>query len=153
MSGQDWLLLFAVWLVASVACRLYLRKPLWASTSPHARFSERWVSARMGSGLVARLGTARNCMHVQVTGTGLAIHPHFPFTLGFMPEIYDLDHVIPLDQVMAATILSDGRAKAVEVRYRLPDGRDNAAQLLIKDAAGFVAAVRAPRRPQVGNGG
>jgi hypothetical protein len=53
-------------------------------------FVERWASARPGSGLVARLSTARNCMQVQVTATELRIHPHFPFTLGFMPELYDL---------------------------------------------------------------
>lgn len=136
-----WVALMLSWLVASVVYRRQAGKPMFAAAPPDAGFSERWVSARMGTGLVARLGTARHCMHVQVSQRALRIHPHFPFTLAFMPELYDLDHVIPLPQVLSATILSDGRVKAVEVRYTRPDGSAGTAQLLLRQAEAFTQAV------------
>lgn len=141
-----WAGLFLLWLASSVVYRLYFTKPLLATTLPNATFSERWASTRIGTGLVARLGTARNCIHVQVTATELKIHPHFPFTLGFMPEIYDLDHTIPLEKLRSATILSDGRAKAVEVKYTTHGGNDGTAHLLLRDAETFVHAVLAHKR-------
>lgn len=130
--------------VLSVVSRRYRGLPMFASVSPSARFSETWASVRVGTGMVARLGTARNCMHVQVTDDTLELHPHFPFTLGFMPEIYNLDHRIPLDHIRSATVLSHGRLKAVEVKYRNAQGGEGVAQLLLKDAEAFVQQA-APR--------
>lgn len=138
-----WGALVLAWLVASIGYRLYSAKPLVAAARADAKFSERWASTRMGTGLVARMGTARNCMCVQVTATELQVHPHFPFTLGFMPEIYDLDRTIPLDKLRTASILSDGRAKAVEVKYVTPNGDDGTVLLLLRNAEAFVHAALA----------
>ena len=141
MPPLAWAALSLLWIVSSIAYRLYFRKPIFASTLPGMSFSENWVSVRMGTGIIARLGVARNCIQVQVSTTHFMIHPHFPFTIGFMPEVYDLDLTIPLSKVRSATILSAGRAKAVEVRYVKDDGSDGTAQLLLRHAEPFVQAV------------
>lgn len=133
------------WLAGSVAWRRWRGMPLVARARAGSTFVEGWASARAGTGLVARLGTARNCMHVQVDAQTLRIHPHFPFTLGFMPELYDLDQVIPLDRVLSATILGGQRAQAVEVRHRLADGGEGVVMLLLRRADDFVRTVHAGR--------
>ena len=143
LPSEFWAGFFLLWVVSSIVYRRQSAKPLMATVLPDANFTEKWVSTRIGTGLLARLGTARNCVHVQVTTTELRIHPHFPFTLGFMPEIYDLDHAIPLAKIRSTTILSDGRAKAVEVRYTRRNGNDETAQLLLRNADAFVNAVLA----------
>jgi hypothetical protein len=140
-SAALWAGLLFAWLAGSIAYRWKLGKPIFARAHASAAFTERWASARPGSGLVARLSTARNCMHVQVTANELRIHPHFPFTLGFMPELYDLDHVIPLTRVRAATILGGNAAKLVEVTYQAANGKEAIVHLLLRKGEAFVAAV------------
>ena len=139
-SGAFWLSIVLLWFILSLAYRRARGKPLVATVSPRAVFVERWASARIGSGLISKLSTARNCMHVQVTDTELHIHPHFPFTLGFMPEIYGLDLTVPLDRVSSATILGGRYAKAVEVIYRTPAGGFATTQLLLRNSEAFVRA-------------
>jgi hypothetical protein len=133
-------LLFA-WLALSIAYRWKLGKPILARAHADATFVERWASARPGSGVLARLSTARNCMHVQVTASELRIHPHFPFTLAFMPELYDLDQVVALNTVQAATILRGNAAKLVEVKYQAANGKEGVVYLLLRKGEAFVAAV------------
>lgn len=133
-------LLFA-WLALSIAFRWTLGKPILARAHDDTAFVERWASVRPGSGLMARLSTARNCMHVQVTANELRIHPHFPFTLGFMPELYDLDRVVALKTVRAATILGGNAAKLVEVKYQAANGKEAVLYLLLRKGESFVAAV------------
>ena len=136
-----WLALFAAWLVLSVWWRRRQHNPVFARPSPGHTFAERWASGRAGHGLLARLGTARNCLHVQVACGELRVHPHFPFTLGFMPELYGLDHVVPLGSIRSAVILGGNYAKAVEVRYSLSTGQEAVLQLLLRNAEGFIHAV------------
>ena len=146
MPPEAWAALTLLWIVSSIAFRLYFKKPIFAVALPNSVFSENWVSTRMGTGIIARLGVARNCTRVQVTTNNFQINPHFPFTIGFMPEIYDLDYTVPLSRIRSATILSDGRSKAVEIKYFKDDGSEGSAQLLLRNAENFVQAVLAYRR-------
>ena len=57
-SPGFWLGGLFLWFALSIAYRRMVGKPLVASTRRGAAFSERWASARIGSGLMARLGTA-----------------------------------------------------------------------------------------------
>ena len=84
-------LAIAAWFLGSIAYRIGSGKGVFARPDPQAVFVERWASARAGHGPIARLATARNCLQVQLTPTELVVTPHFPFTLGFMPELYDYD--------------------------------------------------------------
>jgi hypothetical protein len=135
----------ALWFVASIAWRAFAGKPFFAMRRPNSTFDQRWASGRVGTGLLARLSTARNCLHIQVSEGTLHIHPHFPFTLGFLPEIYDLDQAVPLSAIQGAAILGGKRVKAVEVRFRTPTGEEETLQLLLKGAEGFVHAVMGNR--------
>ncbi len=140
-SPGFWLGVSFLWVALSIAYRRMAGKPLLASTRPGAAFSERWASARIGSGLMARLGTARNCMHVQIVGSALHLHPHFPFTIGFMPELYGLDLVVPLERISSAVITGGKHAKIVEVVYRTAGGDLNTVQLLLRNAGSFIHSV------------
>ena len=137
-SAGLWLGALFLWVALSITYRRMSGKPLVASARPGSVFAERWMSARIGTGLLARLGTARNCMHVQVTGSDLHLHPHFPFTIGFMPEIYGLDLVVPLERISSATITGGNYAQVVEVVYRTSGGELNTIQLLLRNAESFI---------------
>ena len=109
---------------------------------PHALFVERWASARAGNGPIARLATARNCLQVQLTATELVVTPHFPFTLGFMPELYDYDKRIALDSVMHASHLGGRRSRVVEIAYLKRDGSHAVLLLRLSGGDRFVDLVR-----------
>lgn len=136
-----WAGIALLWLALSIVYRRSMGKPLVAHARPGSRFMEGWASVRVGTGLMSRLGSARNCMQVQVTADVLHIHPHFPFTVGFMPELYDLDKVIPLSSIRSATILGGSRAKAVEVRYLTARKEEGVVHLLLRNAEAFIHAV------------
>jgi hypothetical protein len=138
LSSTFWLAAIVLWFALSVLYRIYAKKPMFATVGADCKFSEKWASGRFGTGVVARLGTAKNCIHVRVTDKTIEIHPQFPFTLGFMPEIYNLDHSIPLENVRSVIIMTDGRMKALEMKYKGRNGSDQVAQLLLKNAASFI---------------
>jgi hypothetical protein len=140
-----WAALVFIWLGASVIYRIAVGKPLFARTSQGSAFSERWTSGRAGNGILARMSTAKNCLHVQVDRQSLHIHPHFPITLGFVPEIYGMDHVVPLNAVRSAVILGGRHAQAVEVRYAVSGGEEQVLQLLLRNAEKFIHAVLGPK--------
>lgn len=144
-SAGTWALAIAAWFVASVAYRVVSRKGVFAHRRPDAVFVERWASGRSGSGLLSRLSTARNCLQVQLTPDELVITPHFPFTLGFVPEIYDLDKRITVKSVRRAVHLGGTYAQAVELTYSQPDGTEGVLQLLLRQGEVFVGKVLAAR--------
>jgi hypothetical protein len=131
------------WFAASVLWRRWQRRPLAARASPQAAFVERWASARFGSGLFARMATAKNCVQVQVVDGAIVVTPHFPFTLGFLPEVYGYDRRIPLAAVRSVRIMGrSGFGEVVEVRHAAAEdaGREDELQLLLRRAPAFVAA-------------
>lgn len=119
--------------------------PIFARSSPGMTFSERWASGRAGNGIVSRLSSAKNCLHVQVDREFLRVHPHFPITLGFVPEVYGMDQVVPLKTISSAAILGGKHAQAVDVRYRTPNGEEQTLVLLLRNAEGFIEAVLGSR--------
>lgn len=146
-----WALAIAAWFVASVAYRIGSGKGLFARRSPGAVFVERWASGRAGTGPLARLSTARNCLQVQVTASELLVSPHFPFSLAFMPEIYDYDKRIALAAVRKVTRLDGRLADTVEIAYARPDGSEAMLLLRLTQSRGFLERIQeagAARPPQ-----
>ena len=137
-----WALLIALWFVASAVYRRANGRPLHAAREPGAVFVARWVSARFGASLLSRLSTARNCVQVQVTRAEIVVTPHFPFTLGFLAEIYGYDRRIRLADVKSVLIVGGHFTPVVEVQYLDAQGREAALQLLLRRAVDFVAAAR-----------
>ncbi|MDP4301521.1 hypothetical protein [Leptothrix discophora] len=133
------------WFALSVIVRKWRGRHFFATRVPEAVFSERWASGRPGSGLFARLSTAKNCLHVQVTPEAVCVEPHFPISLGFVAEAYDMDHHIPLADIQSVTVLGGLRMKTVEVAYQSSGGKGGILYLLLRHAETFQEAVNRSR--------
>ena len=77
------------------------------------------------------MGGAKNCLNIAIADKRLYVFPIFPFNLMFLPEIYNLEHVIPLDQIesvelkkgvvgnsLELTFQSNGKTKAIKLRLK-----------------------------------
>ena len=62
-------------------------------------FTERWASGSSQKNLVTKLGGASNCLSITLSRNAVIIRPMFPFNLLFLPEVYDLEHVIPRSSI------------------------------------------------------
>lgn len=140
-----WAAGIAAWFMASLLHRSITGKGVFARPRPDALFVERWASGRAGTGLLARLSTARHCLQVQVTPQALQVTPQFPFILGFMAELYGLDQNVPLAQVRRVEHLGGRFAQAIEVAIVRPDGSPDVLQLLLRQGDAFVARLEAAR--------
>ena len=103
LSSQAFGVFVGVWVVgyllASVLIRRAQGKSPFAPTSNPYLFSEKWASGRALDTWWSKLGGARNCLFVGVSRDKIVIQPHFPFTLGFLPEIYRLETRIPMNRI------------------------------------------------------
>ena len=79
-------------------------------------FTERWVSGSSQKNLLTKLGGASNCLSVTLSRSALVVRPMFPFNLMFLPEIYDLEHVIARKDIkrIEPNTASDSRSVLVE---------------------------------------
>jgi hypothetical protein len=76
----------AIFIALSIGYRRWSGKPIFPRIPANARFAEHWASG----------GFASNCLLVAVTDAALIVVPRFTFNLMFLPQIYGLEHVIPL---------------------------------------------------------
>ena len=129
----DWFLWAAIgWvtfvILLSVLVRKGSGKPIVPRVPADAVFAERRASGRMAS----------NCLIVAVTPRTLLITPRFPFNLGFLPEIYGLEHTIARADLREVSCTGSHWGNNVAVTYG-PQGRRLG--LRLHDPAGFVAAL------------
>lgn len=88
-------------------------------------FTERWASGASQKNLLTKLGAASRCLRITLSRNCLVIRPMFPFNLMFLPEIYDLEHVIPrnaiknIDSDSGRTILIEFESQGVRKRFEL----------------------------------
>ena len=94
--GVAW---FLFWLAASIVYRKVRGKRVLIPAKHEVVFEEKGASGRSLKTWWTRLGGASNCLIVSVTRSRLIIRPIFPFTLLFIPEIYDLEHSIGLVEI------------------------------------------------------
>lgn len=138
-AEANFVLLFAIcltWvvlvLIASAFYRASKGKSLLAKAPDQPVFLERWTSGRSMRSALTKLGGAKNCLLVGVTREALIIRPHFPFTLLFLPELYQLDWTIArrairrVERVAGRRLLveflsSDGSTGSVELMLRRSD--------------------------------
>src|SRR5438045_2200882 len=83
----------AVWIVSAVV-RVGRGRPIFRPRPAGVRFAEGWRSGRSYRNMLTRLAGARSCLWVTVTADELLVGPHFPFSLGFLPEVYGLEYRI-----------------------------------------------------------
>jgi hypothetical protein len=78
---------------------------------------------------------------VQVTENELDIHPFVPFNWFFLPEIYGLEHKVPLSQIYSAQIVKKFFWRKVEIDFRTRDGGNESVTLMLKKPEDFLAAI------------
>jgi hypothetical protein len=138
-----------LFVAASIVYRITRGKHLFRPRIPGALFEQRWCSGRSLRSIVTRLGGASGCLWVTVTRDELRVGPHFPFSLGFLPEIYGLDYRFPVRDV---EVVEESRGvlgrRRVRVTARL-GGDEEVFILQLHDTDGFLRAIHTAR----GDGG
>jgi hypothetical protein len=127
-----------VWVGASVFYRRAKGKPIHTEPPANALFVEKWTSGRSLRSLKTKLGGARNCLLVAVTKELLFIRPHFPFTLGFLPETYGLDWEIPRSKIKRVSTVRGLLKDSVLVEFSLPQAETGRVELKLRDPEKFM---------------
>lgn len=129
----------AVIAVCGVAVQFWLFRRNGPKFPPRSsvaiRFEEKMASGRSHKSIITRLGGARNCLNVVVTGEELWITAMFPFNLN--GYFYDGLHRIPLPLVLRAS--KSGRNVLVE--FQRPGGTLGVYELRLKDPERFLAVL------------
>ena len=130
----DWFIWVALgWVGLIVMLSILVRKgsgkPIIPTVPANAVFAERRASGSMAS----------NSLIVAVTPDALIVTPRFPLNLMFLPEIYRLEHTIPLAAV--TDVVSNGNrwGNNVTLSYGL-HGRQ--LSLKLRDPEAFKAALK-----------
>ena len=133
-SSDTWLA--GLWLAgvvgASVVYRRARGKPVLFFGIRGAQFLERFASGFSHDTWYTRLGGASNCLVVAVSERRLIVRPWFPFNMLFLPEIYALEHEIPLAQVMDVSVTKWWGHRRVVVRCRDSENQERALSLFLR---------------------
>lgn len=132
-------------IAASIVYRRSRGKPIMFRGLREAAFVERNASGHSNRTWVTKLGGARGILVVAVSGERLILCPRFPFNLMFLPEIYGLEHDVPVDRVTRAEIeLGHGRSTSVRLEIRDPDDTPRDVTVYLRNPGDFVKALRKP---------
>jgi hypothetical protein len=144
LLGVGWVALFVG---ASVIYRLREGKYIFWPRFRDSLFLERWRSGRSLRSVLTSLGGASRCLWIAVTTDELAVGPHFPFNLMFLPEFYGLEHRLRgNDIVLAEQIGRPFLGSRVLIRFRRPNGDLEGFEIRLKDAQAFLHAVEELRQ-------
>jgi hypothetical protein len=129
----DWFLWVAIGWVAliillSVLARKGSGKPIVPKVPPNAFYADTRASGSMAS----------NSLIVAVTPEALTVIPKFPFNLMFLPEIYRLEHTIPIAAIRDVAVNRNRWGNNVNLSYG-PHGRELG--LNVRDPEALVAAL------------
>ena len=138
-----WLPLTFAWLAGVITISILIRRrrgrPIFPKTPPDALYAERFGSGRSDDDVPGRIGGARNCLVIAVTRDELTICPFFPFNLGFLPNMYGLEHRVPRGSIRSVErrpgLLGDRVLIAFET------DKAHAVELEVRDARAFVRAL------------
>jgi hypothetical protein len=75
---------------------------------------------------------------VAVTSDAVIVRPHFPFSLLFLPEVFDLEHTIAIARVWSVNPKARLFGQVVEVSLSLDSGQHRAIELRLRRAQDFV---------------
>jgi hypothetical protein len=133
-----WIVLVAI---ASAIYRRIKGKAIITNVPANSIFVEQWTSGRSLRSVVTRIFGARNCLLVAVTDKALIVHPHFPFSLMFFPEVYGLDWTIPRAAIRRVEIRSGMRRERTIVEFKSSRGEVDRVELKLRDPESFRAAL------------
>ena len=127
------ILWIASWVTASILYRRSHSKPILFWTVDNADFIERSASGHSHHSWYAKLGGASRCLVVAVANGRLIVRPVFPFNLMFLPEIYGLEHDVPLDYVTHAELKVGMTQKSVELEFQDTHSKSHKVTLYLKE--------------------
>lgn len=130
--------------VASIFRRRARGAPVLFRDVADALFIERDASGNSNRSWMTKLGGASRCLVVAVTRTRLIVRPRFPFNLMFLPEIYGLEHDVPLDRVTRADFDDGWLKKGVRVNLRDPENTPQDITLFLRRPDDFLEALGRP---------
>jgi len=138
ISPIAWILF---WTMASLINRKIQGKPIFYSRPSSLRFRQWNASGNSHRSWYTRLGGANGCLVVQVTESELDIHPFVPFNWFFLPEVYGLEHRIPLGQISSAAIVKKFLGRRVEVEFTTKGRVPEKVSLFLRRPEEFLAAI------------
>lgn len=124
-------------IAASVISRRMTGRPIFYRQAPDTIYSEKWLSGS-STNFLLQFGGARNCLWTTVTPQRIEIRPHFPFNLGFIAEVWGLEHEIGSEDLIS---LDDGIFGSVVLVYRSSSGRVKKFRLHVRNRAEFIRAI------------
>jgi hypothetical protein len=127
------------WFVGSIVYRSLSGKRVFPRAPDDATFKEAWRSGRSLTGLLGRLGGARNCLLIYVADGELTITPLFPFTLMFLPEVYSLQMQAP---ARAVSVARTRGLMGTGLRLSIEGDPGPRFEIWLKDPDAFEAALR-----------
>ncbi|NQT41401.1 MAG: hypothetical protein HQ581_28190 [Planctomycetes bacterium] len=129
--------------VASVIYRRRAGKFVLSPRFADPLFHERWISGGGEAKMWSRRVGASHCLWAAVLSDRFRVGAMFPFNLMFMPERLGLEYDILAEQITSVSQnqLRSGRV-FVSVRFRDEAAEEKQVDLVVRDAQGFVAALR-----------
>ena len=121
-------------ILASILYRTYKKNKLPKLLDSDVKFSEKMASGRSLKNWATKIGGARNCLVVQVSNDGLLVRPFFPFNLMFLPEVYDLEHFIPLERIKKI----EPNNNKIRIDFETEKGVKNSLELRLKQHQKFI---------------
>lgn len=109
------------WIAASIWFRRTNGKAIIPQKPSNAIFCEDWCSGRSLRNGLTRIGGARNCLLIYVSGGELVVTPRFPFTLMFLPEIYGLDLRVSTAAIASVEPTQHFWGRGLRVSFHSPD--------------------------------
>jgi hypothetical protein len=130
-----------LWVGASIVYRKSRGKPLFSRKPPDAIFFEANGSGHSNRNLLTKVGGARNCLSVAVTEEAVLIQPRFPFSLMFLPEVYDLEHKIQRRHLCSVTPKKMLFGRSVELEFTTLEGESRSIELCLRGLDRFLEAL------------
>jgi hypothetical protein len=127
-------------IIASIAYRTINGKNYPAIPKQDITFAERWVSGASQKNLLTKLCGASNCLSVTMSRNALVIRPMFPFNLMFLPEVYDLEHVIARSDIRRIESNATSGSASVLVEFE-SNGLKKRIELVLRRREEFLRAV------------
>ena len=132
----------AFWVLASAVHRKLKGRGVKSPPKEDIVFEERTASGRSLKSWYTSMGGAQNCLVVTVTGAKLLVRPFFPFTLMFLPEIFDLEHERGLKDLESVKKEKDFLRDKVLISFQA-SGIHKTIELRLRDADAFIQAAAA----------
>ena len=127
-------------LLASILYRRYKLADQTPFDKTKLVFDENWVSGWSRKNWFTRIGGAGKCLKVSVNNEEVYIRPFYPLQFGFIPEIFDLEHRIPKENVISIEQSSDLFGKeTTEITYTNEVGQSRNFDLYLNNENEFTS--------------